>query len=317
MVYVGEETEILKPVDIAGIVKDMLELLEVSVSKHVTVETDFGGSLRAVRANPSQIRQVIMNLFSNASEAIGPRDGVIRVATRQVTVSRDSPLATSEAIAAGDYVQLEIFDSGRGMSPAVQARIFDPFFTTKETGNHGLGLVTVRDIVERLHGTIRLSSAPGKGTTFQILLPSEATVATATPSRIAGSGGETLASRGLTVLIVEDEELLRDAVSKMLRMRGMSVIEASDGLAALNMIRGSKVEHHIDVLFLDITLPGASSREVYEEARRLRPGLPVIVTSAKSKEAAAASLATEVERFLRKPFSLGDLVDMIRQTLPS
>ena len=120
---------------------------------------------------------------------------------------------------------------------------------------------------------------------------------------------------GSQILVVEDEDLLRQAVSKMLRKKGLSVLEASDGSAALDVIRARKDE--IDVLLLDITLPGASSREVYEEARRLRPDLPVIVTSAKSEEMAAASLATGIERFLRKPFSLGHLTDMIRQILDS
>ena len=114
---------------------------------------------------------------------------------------------------------------------------------------------------------------------------------------------------------MDDEDLLRQAVSKMLRKKGLSVIEASDGSGALDVIRAQN--DHIDVLLLDVTLPGASSREVYEEAKRLRPGMPVIVTSAKTEEMAAASLATSIERFLRKPFRLADLLDMIREVLPA
>jgi signal transduction histidine kinase/CheY-like chemotaxis protein len=315
MVYAGEETEALKFVDVSGIVKDMLELLKLSVSKNVRVETNLGDQLRAVRANPSQVRQVVMNLFSNASEAIGDRDGVVRVTTGQVTIDPESSLATSEHIAEGTYVQLEVSDTGRGMTPEVQAKIFEPFFTTKGTGTHGLGLTTVHEIAERLHGTIRLSSAPGKGSTFQIMLPCGEQMLEGTHSGIARAAYETLASRRATILVVEDEDLLRQGVSKMLRMDGLSVLEASDGSAALDVIRARNGD--IDVLLLDITLPGASSRKVYEEAKRLRPDLPVIVTTAKSEEMAAAFLATEIQRFIRKPFRLGDLRDLIRQSLSS
>jgi two-component system, cell cycle sensor histidine kinase and response regulator CckA len=265
MIYAGQETEVLEPVDVSRIVEDMIELLKVSVSKHAVLETDLGEDLPAVRATPGKLRQLVMNLITNASEAIGNQDGVIRVSTRRVAVGRDSAAATSERLAEGDYLELEVSDTGRGMTPEMQARIFDPFFTTKLTG-HGLGLAVVM-------------------------------------------------TRETTILIVEDETLLRDPVSAMLRKRGLSVLEASDGSTALELIRAHKDD--IDVVLLDITLPGASSRDVIEETRRLRPGLPVIVTSANSEEMAATSLANRVERFIRKPFKVGDLMDMIREGVSS
>jgi DNA-binding response OmpR family regulator len=120
---------------------------------------------------------------------------------------------------------------------------------------------------------------------------------------------------GATILVVDDEYLLRQAVSKMLRKNGLSVIEAGDGSGALDAIRARK--NHIDILLLDVTLPGASSHEVYREAKRLRPDMSVIVTSAKTEEMAAAFLATSIERFLQKPFRLGDLLGTIRKILPS
>ena len=308
MIYAGEETDAIELVDISGIVEDMIALLKVSVSKHVSVESDLSKQLRPVRANPSHIRQIVMNLFYNAFEAIGDRDGVIRVTTAPV-------IGAFERMAVGDYVQLEVSDTGRGMTPEVQARVFDMFFTTKAAGGQGLGLAGVQRIVEHLHGTIRLSSALAKGTTFQIMLPCEKQTVAASHSAPARAEDETLPTRGATILVVEDESLLRQGVSKMLRKNGLSVLEASDGSTALEVIRAQKDD--IDVLFMDITIPGASSREVYEEAKRLRPDLPVIVTSAKSEAIAAASLGTGIERFLRKPFSLGDMVDIIRETLSS
>ncbi len=314
MIYSGEEREVIELVDVAGLVEDMLELLRVSVSKHVKVETGFGKNLPMVRANASQIRQVAMNLITNASEAIGDQDGVIRVTTERVTVPHDSSQVVSEHVTEGDCLQLEVTDTGRGMTPEMQARVFDPFFTTKETGSHGQGLVVVKRIVQRLHGTVRLWSAPGQGSTFRILLPAENNAVPETRSTIPAAGEGTFASRGATILVVDDENLLRQAVSKMLRKKGLSVIETSDGSSALDVIRAQKV--HIDVLLLDVTLPGAASSEVYKEATRLRPGMPVIVTSAKTGEMAAASLATSIEHFLRKPIRLAELLDTIREVLP-
>jgi PAS domain S-box-containing protein len=167
MAYAGKEDETPELVDVSWIVEDMLELLKASVPTRVTVESHLGMKLLPVRANPAQIRQIVMNLFYNASEAIGDRVGVIRVAARQVKV------ATSEGIAASDYVQLDVSDTGSGMTPEIQARVFEAFFTTKSGSGHGLGLAAVHGIVESLHGTIRVSSTPGEGTKFEISLPCE------------------------------------------------------------------------------------------------------------------------------------------------
>jgi len=278
------------------------------------LETDLGEDLPAVRANPAQIRRVVMNLITNASEAIGDRDGVIQVTTGRVRVGRDSPLSFPERPAEGDYLQLQVSDTGRGMTAEMQARVFDPFFTTKLAG-HGLGLAVVQGIVRSLDGTVHLVSAPGKGTMFQILLPCAEGAPKATRQPISRSGTENLSDRGVTILVADDQVQLLQATSKMLRKVGFSVIEASHGTAALDLIRSHK--DRINVLLLDITLPGATSREVFEEARRLKPDMKVIVISANSEDMAAAALGRRGERFLRKPFKLGELIDMIREVLSS
>jgi two-component system cell cycle sensor histidine kinase/response regulator CckA len=311
MIYAGEEESLVELVDVSGIVEDMLELLRVSVSKHVTVETDFDRHLPPVRGSSSQIRQLVMNLITNASDAMGDRDGLIRLSTRRATISRDQ--ATSGRLVAGDYVELEVADTGPGMTAEMRARVFDPFFTTKIAGRHGLGLAVVQGIVSSLHGAIQVWTAPGKGTTFQILLPSEDSAQPAAGTVTGRAHEETLRVQGATVLIVEDEEGLRQAVTKILRRKGLSVIEACNGSAALDAIRAHR--ERIDLLFLDITLPGASSRQVLEEAKHLRRAMPVIVTSAKSQETAAVTLAVKIDHFLRKPYRLGDLIQMIQDTL--
>ena len=236
MIYSGQESEVLELVDVSRIVEDMLELLRVSVSKHAAVECELGQGLPVVRANPGQLRQVVMNLIINASEAIGDRGGVIRVTTGPVTIGRDSSVTNSEHLADGDYLHLDVSDTGSGMTPETQARAFDPFFTTKLAGR-GLGLAVVQGIVRRLGGTIRLASAPGKGTTFQILLPSTEVTAQAAGTTISRAGEEKLGPREASILVVEDEGLLRQPVSKMLRKMGLCVIEACDGSEALDLIR--------------------------------------------------------------------------------
>jgi two-component system, cell cycle sensor histidine kinase and response regulator CckA len=156
-------------------------------------------------------------------------------------------------------------------------------------------------------------SAPGKGTTVQILLPCTEQAVQTTHSTASRVEEEKLQSREATVLVVEDEDLLRLAASTMLRRKGFAVIEASDGSAALDLIRTHK--GRIEVILLDITLSGAPSREVFKEAKRLRPDTRVIVTSAYNEEVAAASLAARGEHFIRKPYSLDDVLDTIRKGL--
>jgi signal transduction histidine kinase len=178
MIYAGKENAVAGLVDPSQIVEEMRELLKVSVSKHAVVKLDLSQDLPLVPANAAQLRQIVMNLVTNASDAIGDRDGMIRVTTRCVKVDQKSG-AISDRAADGHYVQLEVSDTGCGMSPETLARVFDPFFTTKSAGR-GLGLATVHGIVRALGGSIQLTSELGKGTTFQISLRCAGTTAEAT-----------------------------------------------------------------------------------------------------------------------------------------
>jgi CheY-like chemotaxis protein len=303
-------------VDVSRLAAEMLELLKVSISKHAVLRTNLGGNLRAVQGNAAQIRQVLMNLVINASEAIGEKEGVISVTTAQVGSTID--LASNGVTVLGDheYVQLEVSDTGCGMTEAVKEKVFDPFFSTKFVGR-GLGLPVVQGIVRAHGGAVRLTSAPGKGTTVQVLLPcapqSAADVNGAVASaRLegphAGAGGAGI------VLVVEDEEVLRLTVSKALRKIGFSVLEAGDGSTAIELLRAHKDE--LDIVLLDVTLPGTPSREVFEMTERMRPDLRVIVTSAYSRESIDASFTGHrVEHFLRKPFHLDELRACIQNLL--
>jgi two-component system, cell cycle sensor histidine kinase and response regulator CckA len=309
MIYAGKEKEVPGPVDISKTIEDMIELLRVSVSKNATLEIDLAKELPAVQANAAQISQIVINLVTNASEAIGARDGAIRVTTRYVAIRQDPAGAAPERVPEGDYLKLVVSDTGEGMSPETQARVFDPFFTTRATGR-GLGLAVVQGIVRVLSGAIHVDSDLGKGSTFEVLLPCVQTgVAAAREPVCCDEEPEP----PFTILVVEDEDPLRQAASKMLRKAGYSVLEAADGSTALDRVRSER--NPIDVLLLDVTLPGTPSCDVLEEARRLRPETRVIVTSAHSAEMAAAALHGRFERFIRKPYRLGDLAEMIREEL--
>jgi PAS domain S-box-containing protein len=311
MIYAGKESEAIGWVDLSKIVEQMLALLKVSVSKHAVMRADLAPELPAIRANPAQLRQIVMNLITNASDAVGDRDGVIRVITRRATLRGES--AVSESLPAGDYLTLEVSDTGSGMSPETQRRVFDPFFTTKSAG-HGLGLAVVSGIVRSLGGEIRLTSEPGKGSTFRVLLPCAET--TGTPTNCPMSGNEESAGPlpDAVVLVVEDEDPLRRAVAKMLRQRGFEVLEAADGSVAINLLRANRGK--IDVILLDMTIPGASSREVVAEGANVRADIRVVLTSAYSEEMLTPLMsASQIRGFIRKPFQFVDLAQTLRNAL--
>jgi PAS domain S-box-containing protein len=315
MIYAGKESPVIGHVDVSETIRDMVELLKVSVSKHVVLEMELSPDLPAVQANAAQLRQVILNLITNASDAIGDRDGVIRVITSRVILLGESAAIPSSMLLDGGCVQLEVSDTGCGMPPEIHTKIFDPFFTTKSAGR-GLGLAVVSGIVRSLGGAIRITSEPARGTTLRVLLPS--TQATAGPSsHVMPDVGELpVPSQDGTVLVVEDENLLRQAVVKMLRKNGFAVFEAIDGSSAIDHLRSNGAR--IDAVLLDMTIPGASCHEVVAEAANARPDIKVILTSAYSQEAIAGTMSPpQIRSFIRKPFQLGDLVRTLRSCLSS
>jgi two-component system cell cycle sensor histidine kinase/response regulator CckA len=314
MIFAGMETGTLESLEVSLLVSEMLELLKVSISKHAVLKTSLGHGLPGVHANPAQIRQVVMNLVTNASDAIGDRDGVIEVRTEHVTIGLGANGLEGKNLPEGEYLRLEVSDTGCGMTPETQRKIFDPFFTTKLAGR-GMGLAVVQRIVRQIGGAVQVVSSVGHGTSVQIVLPCTAETARADDgSHAVRTSSPDPQPVGAAILIVEDEPTLLTAMSKMLRGTGFSVIQAGDGSLAVELIREDT--NRIDAMLLDVSLPGVSSREVFEEAARLRPELVVILTSAYSKEKVLASFSgLTVEYFIRKPFRIGDLMSLLRQTL--
>jgi PAS domain S-box-containing protein len=314
MIYAGKESTVVELVDLSTIVEEMLSLLKVSVTKHAVIQANLDQHLPAVRASAAELRQIVMNLITNASDAIGDKDGVIRVITTRVTLKRESAGNSFRTLPDGEYLQLEVSDTGRGMSPQTQAKAFDPFFTTRSAGR-GLGLAVVQGIVRSLGGGIHLASEPDKGTTFQVLLPCAKTTAAASGHLISG-GQMVIPSQRRTVLVVEDEDHLRHAIVKMLRKAGLEVFEAAEGSSAIKLLRGDGGK--IDVVLLDMTMPGASCHEIVAEAVNAKPDIKVIFTSAYSQEMIASSIsAPQIHSFIRKPFQFGDLLKTLRNSLSS
>jgi len=307
LIYSGQESAVFEPVDVSCLIEDMFDLLKVVVSKHADLKADLARGLPAVRANPAQLRQVVMNIVTNASEAIGERDGLILIRTAD-----GAPAAAALRNGADRCVELQISDTGCGIDADAQSKIFDPFFTTKAAG-HGLGLAVVQRIVQGLGGSIQLDAEPGRNTTFRILLPAADHVVL--PEREAsGPPASVELDRPAIILLVEDEAVLRLAVARVLRKNGFGVIEAADGTQALALVREHKDE--IGVVLLDITLPGASSRDVLAEVRQVRPDARVIVTSAYGQNMVDATFpGMEIDSFLRKPYHISELVSLVRSLL--
>jgi PAS domain S-box-containing protein len=303
MIYAGHEDACPEAVDISRLIYETVDVLRFVVSKRIELNTDLYAGLPIVEANPTQLRQLVINLVNNAADAIGKDPGVIAIRTSRVT--RTKPDGGRDC-----YVDLTVSDNGCGIDPAARPRIFDPFFTTKRD-SHGLGLAIVDRIVHDVGGHIQIETEAKRGTTFQILLPAHERVEAAAPTIATG---ELEDDRRKLVLIVEDEAALRIAAAKILSTHSCSVLEAADGTTALSLVR--EHWHDLGAILLDITLPGASSADVFAEARRLRPDIKVVVTSAYGRTKVDESFpGMEVDAFIRKPYRLAELAALMSAVL--
>jgi CheY-like chemotaxis protein len=288
----------------------MIELLRASISKHARLGADLAEHLPAVLANTTQVRQVLMNLVINASDAIGDKDGSIRIATSTVTVTQDPSGAAGADPPEGDYVRIEIADTGSGMSEESRRRVFDRSFTTKADG-HGLGLAVVQGIVRSHGGVVNVTSALGHGTTFEVLLPCAGNIAGRVPRMAPAMALASINTGTKAALLVEREEHLRISVAKALRRRGFSVLSSPDARAAEDIMRNRGED--IDVVVLDLATRGASGADDLSRLRRLRPDVPVILTG---DEAGSELTAAESGiSFLRKPYRIAELLESLRSAI--
>jgi PAS domain S-box-containing protein len=311
MVYAGQESATLELVDLAAVVREMLPLMNVSASKNAAFEVRVPDGLSVIRANVTQIRQVLLNLVTNAAEALGDKQGVITVRLSEIRPHKSIVDETLQP-PGGHCLRLEVSDTGCGMTEQIRAGIFDPFFTTKGAGR-GLGLAAVQGIVRSHGGQISVESSPGRGSRFEIILPcASGREQVPIDGEMVRPVNSTESFTG-TVLMIEDEETLRRAVSNLLRAKGLHVLEAGDGRAAVELFRTHASE--VDVVLLDVTLPGLSGREVFQALRQMRPAIKVIITSAYGRDQAVATVNGEPSQtYIRKPYRLQELVGLIRRT---
>ncbi len=311
LAYAGRGNFVTARVDVNALVSQMSQLLQVSMSKKVELRYDMAPGLPAIAGDPSQIQQVVMNLITNAAEAIGDQVGTITLRTGLIQVENGPrpPSTGAESLPGGDYVRLVVADTGTGMDAATVAKIFEPFFTTKFTGR-GLGLAAVQGIMRSHHGTLTVDSTPDQGTTFTILLPAVAGPAPAEePVRIAGP-----ARRGAgTVLIVDDEEPIRSFARRALERAGYRVLAAPDGVEAMDLFRAHGAD--IGVVLLDLTMPIMDGREVLGRLRAIDPGVRIVLSSGFSEHDLAARGEAGDERFLQKPYLLGALLETVQAVM--
>jgi PAS domain S-box-containing protein len=311
LAYSGKGRFVVEPVDLNDLLEDMLHMLEVSISKKAVIRMAPHRPLPAVEADVTQIRQVVMNLVINASEAIGDVDGVISVSTRVVECDRAYLKAVwpEKELAEGPYVALEVSDTGCGMDKETLARLFDPFFSTKFTGR-GLGMSAVLGIVRGHDGAITVVSAPGRGTTFTVLLPASERVAeqpveTGVPGEWTGRG---------KVLLVDDEASVRAVGARMLGELGFTPVTAVDGVEALEVFRGDP--GGFAAVILDLTMPRLGGEPCFREIRRISPEAKVLIVSGYGEQEVEPLVAEGLAGFIPKPYALETLRDAMRKAVP-
>ena len=304
-----------RPVSINEVVQVSAELLGRVLGEHITFNIRLAEGLPAVEADAAMLDQVITNLAINARDAM-PRSGTLSISTEALEISEEAAKANPDA-RPGPVVQLSISDTGNGIRPENMARIFEPFFTTKEVGKGtGLGLAVVHGIVRQHRGWITVESVIGHGATFRVFLPtSDKSPETIRAGKAAASAPET--PKRQTILVVEDEAIVRELARIILERVGYRVLEAEDGPTALKI--WARQKHEIDMLITDMVMPnGVSGRELAQRLLAERPELPVIYASGYSQELTAPDFVETAHRvFLQKPYLSDQLIALVKRLLPA
>lgn len=315
LAYSGKGKFQIKRLNLSELVGEMAQLLKISIGKSVTLNLHLAPGLPLVEADVAQVQQIVMNLITNASEAIGDQVGSITLAT----AVEDCDEATLEAsrlaekVPPGRYVSLVVTDTGCGMDETVQNQLFEPFFTTKFTGR-GLGMSAVLGVVRGHKGAICVKSAPGAGTTIRVLLPAADGLDECLTDAASGAAVQrapTPRRPEITVLLVDDEEPIRKVTERMLIRAGYGVVCAPDGLQAVRAMR----DHagRIGCVLLDFTMPNTDTATTLADLRQLDASVPVILISGYDQHDLARRLSTlGFAAFAQKPFQQEALVELIR-----
>ena len=316
-----KQTQQISVFNVGDLTSDMLPVLKTQCGEKIDLKIHAERDLWYVKADSDQLYQVILNLVRNARDAM-PSGGKLTIKTRNVTERESQKMRDVVGFTPGEYVLVEVADTGTGMSPEVMAKIFEPFFTTKGVGKGtGLGLASVYGIVKQSGGFIQPESEIGKGTAFKIFLPRHfveegADIGTSLPHSIAAAKKE-LKAKDLTgtgrVLLVEDEVEVRQFAVRALKRQGYQVLEATDGVEALEIM--AKNEGEIDIVVSDVVMPEMDGPSLFKELRKRNPSIKVIFVSGYPNEAFRESMGSDDFAFLPKPFSLPQLAAKVKEEL--
>jgi len=313
LAYSGKGQFVLKALDLSVLVEEMTHLLEVSINKSVVIKYHLGKHLPAIRVDEAQIQQVVMNLVTNANEAIGAKSGVISITTGVMRADQDylRDCHAADGVQPGRFAYVEVSDTGCGMDRETMRRVFDPFFTTKVAGR-GLGMSAVLGIVRGHHGALKVYSEPGRGTTFKFLLP------VAGAARAAGTGArdsiplQHLASGA--VLVVDDEETVREMACMMLEDMGFQTIAAANGEEALRLYKRHR--SNIVLVLSDLTMPHMDGRGLFTALKRVDPDCRIILSSGYNSQEAIQQFAGKgLAGFIQKPYTEKALRGEVRKVL--
>jgi two-component system cell cycle sensor histidine kinase/response regulator CckA len=312
LAYSGKGMFAVQPVALSELVEGIAELIGGTISKKAVLTSAFGRETPTIEGDVTQLRQVVLNLLTNASEALGDVTGTIVLSTGLVEADRSllDRYELSDGLPAGRYAFLEVADSGSGMDAETRARLFEPFFSTKFVGR-GLGLAAVQGIVRGHGGAIRIRSEPGRGTSFKILFPAVAVEAESTLSRVdeapdwRGSG---------TVVVADDDDGMRQMATAMLEGLGFAVIPASSGPEALEIV--NERDGDLAFVLLDLMMPGMDGEEVIGELEQLQATTPIVLSSGYNTQHVSQQLTGRgVAAFLQKPYDFGDLQAIARKVI--
>jgi two-component system, cell cycle sensor histidine kinase and response regulator CckA len=312
LAYSGKGRFMIQAVNLTEMIESMATLLRASIRKSITLAFESCGLPLVVQLDVTQARQVVLNLVSNAAEAIdGPGQVTVRTRSLEVDEQLLGEACIQSDVGPGCYASIEVEDSGCGMDREVRTKLFDPFFTTKVAGR-GFGLAAVLGIVKSHHGTVLLRTAPNKGSKFSVLFPIASGVATplakaSTPAQ-SSFRGESIA------LVVDDEDPVRQVTAEMLASLGYEVMQAQDGRRAAELL--SQHGERIRIVLLDLTMPGMSGEQTLRALKAVRPAVKVIVlTGYAEDEARLRFVQGELAGFLTKPFIRDELIEVLQSAM--
>ena len=312
LAYAGKGRFVVEKLQINRLVEEMGHLLEISISKKAVLRYEMGQNLPMIEADATQVRQIVMNLITNASDAIEAHSGVVSICTGAMECDRAYLTETylDDDLPEGQYVYVEVSDTGVGLEWEARSRIFDPFFTTKFAGR-GLGLAAVLGIVRGHKGAIKVYSEPGKGSTFKVLFPASADGGTMERAHSENTHFDSLSA---CVLLVDDEETVRSVGKRMLERMGFEVETASDGREALDAFRRDPDRY--SVVLLDLTMPHMDGEACFRELRRVNANVRVILSSGYNQQELTTRFAGKgLAGFIQKPYRMQTLRDELSKVL--